>query len=167
MSNKEVLSADKGFPNGSTGGLDGLKPQHPKDLLAPSNGEISTELCETLQKLADQVIQGQVPPNIAAYFYEATLTPLLRKDGEIRPIAVGNVVRRMVAKIITKRVESQAGFMLLFQQFGFGTAGGADEVVHSCRSFLQTKPVTCKLFVKLDFCNAFNTLHRQRVLEES
>lgn len=43
-----VYDAINSFPPGSFGGLDGIKPQHLKDLIAPSNGETAGEFSDTL-----------------------------------------------------------------------------------------------------------------------
>lgn len=55
--------------------------------------------------------------------------------------------------------------MLRPVQLAYGTRGNAEIAVHAVRNFAQCAFDTCKVLVKLDFCNAFNTLHRQKLIE--
>jgi Reverse transcriptase (RNA-dependent DNA polymerase) len=48
-------------------------------------------------------------------------------------------------------------------QLGVGTAGGCEAAVHAARRFLETMPPDW-VMVKLDFSNAFNSLHRSDML---
>lgn len=58
--------------------------------------------------------------------YGATLTALMKKQGGIRPIAVGNTIRRMTAKISCSRIRDDASKYLCPIQMGFAIPGGAD-----------------------------------------
>jgi hypothetical protein len=49
-------------------------------------------------------------------------------------------------------------------QFGVGVPGGCEAVVHSCRRFIESMPAD-SVVAKLDFSNAFNSLHRDKILE--
>ena len=58
---KVVLSAIRSFPNGSSGGIDGLKPQHLKDLSALSNGVAGKSFLIALAKVGNLMLAGDVP----------------------------------------------------------------------------------------------------------
>ena len=49
------------------------------------------------------------------------------------------------------------------RQIGFGVKGGIEAAVHAARLFLDRMP-TVEAFVKLDFRNAFNSIHRDKML---
>ncbi|GAU97087.1 hypothetical protein RvY_08442 [Ramazzottius varieornatus] len=85
FSAEEVLQAVTSFPNGSAGGPDGLRPQHLKDMLRGLRDPASIELA----CLMTLMLEGKVPDEICPVLYGASLTALLKKDGGIRPIAVG------------------------------------------------------------------------------
>lgn len=70
------------------------------------------------------MLKGRVPSTVLPYLYGATLTPLLKKDGGIRPIAVGNTMRRIVAEVTSKRVQNKAASTLQPWQLGYGTPKG-------------------------------------------
>ncbi|OWA54844.1 hypothetical protein BV898_19237 [Hypsibius exemplaris] len=104
-----------------------------------------------------------VPFAVCPLLYGGTLTALNKKDGGIRPIACGNTLRRLVGKIVSRRVMAAMGELVRPQQLGYGTPGGAEAVVHATRAFLEEKEETL-VVLKLDFKNAFNTVHRNKLL---
>ncbi|OQV22928.1 hypothetical protein BV898_03354 [Hypsibius exemplaris] len=159
----EVLQAINSFPNGSSAGLDGLSPQHLKDLVGASAGEIAVRLCERLAALLNVMTSGSIPLDVCPLLYGACLTALLKKDGGIRPIAVGTTIRRMLGRILSRRAMMAMGALMRPVQLGYGTRGGAEAVVHATRSFISVGGET-RVLLKMDFKNAFNTIRRDRLL---
>ena len=93
----------------------------------------------------------------------ASLCALNKKDGGIRPIAVGSTLRRLVAKTAAKCVQKTAARMAP-TQLGFGVKQGTEAAVHAARRFLQdVQPGQALL--KLDFANAFNAISRDVILQ--
>lgn len=82
----------------------------------------------------------------------------------IRPIAIGSTYRRLVAKIACARVSNKLGAEYRPSQLGFGTKGGAEAGAHAARNFINTKHSSTKVFLKLDYRNAFNELERDVML---
>ncbi len=72
------------FPHGSASGIDGLSPQHLKDLIAKSNGEASTKLLEALTKLSNLMLSGEVNEDIVAIVYGANLCALTKGESDVR-----------------------------------------------------------------------------------
>jgi len=164
VTDQEVIAAIKSFPKGSAGGIDGLRPQHLKDLIGGLKDESSNRLIKALTSLMTLLLKGDVPSDICPILYGATLTALKKKCGGIRPIAVGNTLRRMAGKIVSRRVMDAMGNMLRPKQLGFGTRGGAEAAVHATRSFISSEPDDCQVLLKLDFFNAFNSIRRDEML---
>ena len=76
------------------------------------------------------MLQGVVPVDIVPFSFGARLIALLKPDtGEVRPIAVGKIVRRLASKIILARICASVTSALLPRQFGVGVKGGLDAVV--------------------------------------
>ena len=97
---RSVLEAIRSFPPGSSGGPDGLKPQILKDLTKDSLGEDAKNLLDALVLFFNEIIfKGKVPTEACAFFYEGNLIALSKKCGGIRPIAIGNTLRRLASKI--------------------------------------------------------------------
>ena len=86
-----------------------------------------------------------------------------KKDGGIRPIAVGCTLRRLVAKIAGNKVTDNMSSLLAPRQLGFGVKGGAEAAVHAARQYLHSLPPDM-LLLKLDFSNAFNSIRRDKML---
>jgi hypothetical protein len=155
-----ILAAIRGFSPGSAGGRDGLRPQHLKDMAEASG----VSLCATLSEFANLVLAGGVPMQIRPSFFGATLLPFKKKDGGLRPIAVGLTLRRLIAKSAAISLAPICTPFLAPLQLGVGAKGGGEALVHAARTFLQSKS-DGQAFVKLDFTNAFNTIRRDCVLE--
>ena len=96
LSSDSVKTAILSFPAESAGGPDGLKPGHLKHLFGAS--EAGNRLLESLTKFVNFVLKDQIPENIRPIFFGANLCALSKKDGGIRPIAVGTTLRRLVTK---------------------------------------------------------------------
>ena len=67
------------------------------------------------------------------------------------------------SKASAHAIESLADYFNSLQ-VGVGVAGGCEAAVHATRRFLSTMPAD-SIIVKLDFSNAFNSLHRDYMLE--
>ena len=127
---EEVSKALQSFSAGSGAGPDGMRPQHLKDQ-AGIRGETGSKFLTALCKAVSRIINGDVPKEIAAVLFGANLTPLRKKDGDIRPIASGSVFRRLAGKIVSRCIQTRLGEILRPVQFGYGTKGGCEIAVHA------------------------------------
>ena len=76
----QVLKALKSFKNGSSGGLDGLRPQHLKDLVAaPFQMD---NLLSAVTQFMNLLLKGVCPPTMASFFSEAVWLPCLKREAE-------------------------------------------------------------------------------------
>ena len=94
----------------------------------------------------------------------ANITALNKKNGGIRPIAVGETIRRIACKCAMRRVEPQLSSLLAPLQLGFGVRAGLDAAIHSTRDKLYCDAES-RIFLKLDFRNAFNTIRRDHIAD--
>jgi hypothetical protein len=156
----DIRAAIRSFASGSAGGRDGFRPQHIKDLITVAGSCI----CETLVDFSNLVLGGGVPLSVRPAFFGATLIPLAKKGGGLRPIAIGLLLRRVVSKAAAHVASLMCVSLLSPIQLGVGTRGGAEALVHAARQYLANKPAD-HAFVKLDFANAFNTIRRDSMLE--
>ncbi|ORY26748.1 hypothetical protein BCR33DRAFT_725977 [Rhizoclosmatium globosum] len=65
------------------------------------------------------------PPSIAPYIASAGLTPLKKPDNDVRPIAVGMILRRLVSKL------GMARYLQSIHQYGVAISGGVEAVLHA------------------------------------
>ena len=152
------------FPKGSGGGLDGLLPQHLKDLLGPTAGDGGGSLLRSLVGLSTLILEGRIPLPIRPLFFGANLTALTKKSGGIRPIAVGCTLRRLASKCVCQHALKSIPEKLAPHQLGFGVGGGSEAAVHAGRVYLSHLQDD-KAMVKVDFQNAFNTILRDKMLK--
>ncbi len=165
VDNDQVAKAVRSFSPSSAGSIDGLRPQHLRDLLDCASGE--PLLC-ALTDLVNLALAGQIPETVRPDFFGANLLAFSKPDGGIRPIAVGYVMRRLVSKCACFAVNDEVASLLSPRQVGVGIKGGCEAAVHACRSYLedlQTSPLD-KILVKLDFVNAFNSVRRDVLLQK-
>jgi len=84
----------KGFPRGTSPGASGLRAQHLVDVIG---GHTTSSALLALTKLMNFLLSGKVSPLLAPWICGAPLTALLKKNGGVRPIAVGEVLRHLAS----------------------------------------------------------------------
>lgn len=87
-----------------------------------------------------------------------------KKEGGIRPIAVGCTLRRLVSKMACRSEFSNTNSKLRPKQIGVATKGGCEAAVHSVRTYLSHHENSNKVLVKVDLRNAFNSVERDDLL---
>jgi len=156
----DVIEAVKSFPAGSAGGVDGMRPQHLKDLTNVNTGDAGQRLVSRLTEFANICLAGKIPTSIRPIFCGASLCALNKKDGGIRPIAVGCTLRRLVAKIAAKSVQQKMAAKMAPTQLGFGVKKGTEAATHAARRYIQ-QLLPGQALLKLDYVNAFNAISRK------
>ena len=91
-----------------------------------------------------------------------------KKNGGLRPIAVGEVLRRLTSKCLSRAVHSDAFAVLTPSQLGVGVKGGCEAVVHSVAHILDREdlPSLSRWILLIDFSNAFNSVSREHMFQE-
>ena len=87
-----VLAALRSFPKASGCGPAGLRAQHLLDSLTPA---YKTTVLELLTEVSQLLADGRGPRELAPFLAGAGLMASRKKDGGVRPIAVGEVLRRL------------------------------------------------------------------------
>ena len=160
----EVRSAMDSFKAGSSGGLSGLRPQHLKDALCAKTCEASGRFLTSLTGLVNSILAGNVPSCIQPVLFGAAVTAFNKKEGGVRPIAVGETIRRLSSKCASRAVRTHFSTMFSPAQVGFGVSGGSEAAVHASRSFIKDANPG-DVILKLDFSNAFNSMRRDHVAD--
>ena len=77
-------------------------------------------------------MSGRADPRVAPWLRGARLTALLKKHGGVRPIAVGEVLRRLVSRLCCSAVkENLPDTFLSYGQVGVDVPEGLDAAVHT------------------------------------
>jgi len=152
-----VLRAVRSFPAGSAGGPDGVRPQHILEMV--NCREVGPELHSALTGFVSCLLHGEIHPLVSPVLFGGNLIALEKKTGVIRPITVGYTLRRIAAKCANTYAASQMADYFSPIQLGVGTPGGCEAAVHATRRYIEAMP-DGHVVVKIDFCNAFNSLRR-------
>ena len=164
VSQSEVRRAVMSFNAGSAGGQTGLRPQHVKDALSPSANEAGNNLLSHLTDYTNLLLTGKIPAFIKPVVSSATLISLAKKCGGIRPIAIGDILRRLTSKCISRRMLEKFKDYFWPFQLGAGVKHGSEAAAHVARDFIECAERD-QAFVKIDFANAFNSVRRDVILK--
>jgi hypothetical protein len=143
-----------------------MRPQYLKDIISLSAGEAGQKALRALTKLCNFLLSGQLPSEICHLLYGASLCALNKKDGGIRPIAIGNCLRRLTSKLACFQSRNIVNSYLSPHQLGVATKLGCEAAIHTTRTFVNNDQNRGKVLLKLDFKNAFNSVERDCILKE-
>ena len=102
--------------------------------------------------------KGEVPSTIDPFICGARLHAGIKKDGSLRPIAVGNMERRLVSKLFVLSLNDRIVSRLAPHQLGVAVKGGCEAAAHTIREAVSRDP--SKWVLRMDLVNAFNCLDR-------
>ena len=108
-----------------------------------------------------RIATSSVNPEGLSAFVACRLIPLNKCPG-VRPIGVGEVPRRIIAKAILKIIGSDVEEAAGPLQLCAGQNGGCEAAVHAMRNIFQAPKTEAVLLV--DANNAFNALNRKAAL---
>ncbi|KAK2402907.1 hypothetical protein QL285_052393 [Trifolium repens] len=152
---------------GTSCGRDGLRAQHLLDALCGEGSAVARDLLDAITPVVNLWLGGRCPKRLSEFVASAPLTPLLKPDGGIRPIAVGTIWRRLVSKVAMKGVGKDVAKYLNDFQFGVGISGGAEAILHSANRLLSQRHDDGSLaMLTVDFSNAFNMVDKSALLRE-
>ena len=144
------------FRNGSAAGPDKIVPQIFKDLVSKSNGSAGLNFLKSLTKLVNLIGDGKIPEPLRPFVFGAKLIALIKIDGGLRTIAIGNTLRRKASKCAGSKALSERKNFLRNAQVGCGTKRRAEIAARSSFRNLIERDYNpkCTVFLKLDFKNA-------------
>ena len=135
---------------------------------AKALGKAPEKLCQAIADAAKLLCTEEVHPTCLEEYNACRLIPLdkgITKDGTpgVRPIGVGEVLRRLIGKllirVIKKDITTAAGPL----QTCSGLKAGIEAAIHAMRSKFEDEKTECILLVDAE--NAFNNLNRKTALE--
>ncbi|CAI5964925.1 unnamed protein product [Closterium sp. NIES-64] len=157
---QEVLArALRESPRGSAGGPTGWRMDFLRELFTHP-GDLKL-LGAWLQAAA----RGDVGQGVAQWWTSSSLVALEKPGGGVRPIAVGEVFPRLLARCLA--VDYHDAIIRHLKpkgQFGAGARNGAETVIHGVRAALKANPTWGVL--QIDVKNAFNSVCRQALFKE-
>jgi len=172
----DVSDADKermralvsSFPAGSAGGPSGLRPQHLLDVLHAASTRAQDALLTALISFCRLSCGGQCASEAVPLLCAAKLWPLRKADGSVRPIAVGETLRRLVGKFLLQTpTAKQAVEHMQPAQMAFRKGSPCSAMGMGVQEAINVLPSTEPwVLLQVDLSNAFNTLHRMCIMTQ-
>ena len=155
-----VRRALASFASTSGAGPSGLRPSHLQNALRYSSGD------QTLRLLSEVVLlmmRGEIPEDVRPWVCGASLMALRKPTGSLRPVAVGQTLRRLCGKVCVELMRSSLHSVLEPIQVGVQTKFGCESVVHATRQWTHSfRDDPDRVLVLIDLSNAFNCVSRGR-----
>ena len=119
-----------------------------------------------LPRFTNGLLYGTLPPDVLAVVGTSRLVALQKPNGGIRPVAIGDVLRRYVTRGLClaykERWEAELGPF----QYAIGTKAGSEKLLAMLRTYAEAgNPEQQRVLLALDSRNAFNTANRQDILD--
>ena len=119
------------------------------------------QLCENIATMAKKVATEVIDPTSPETYVACKLIPLNKNPG-IRPIGIGETLRRIIGKtvgwVLKNDIQEVAGPL----QVATGLESGAEAAIHAMRQIFEHED--CEAVILVDADNAFNSLNRQVAL---
>ena len=126
-------------------------------------------MVQALGEFAKVALTNAFPENVRQVLCASSLIPLRKKDGGVRPIAVGDTLRRVVGKCLLRSasvVMEMASLQPL--QCGVGVRNAAEMVGMGLQRYVQSKHSSGAndyVVLQVDMRNAFNSISRDAVFK--
>lgn len=157
----DVQRAVKSFHVKTAAGPSGIPPGILRRIIQDESEE---HLSNKLVRVLNLILNGTIPDIAAEGLRDARLIALTKKQGGYRPIAIGNTLRRLAARIATSQLKRSIQAYLEPVQFGVGTTDGTTTLAQLVDLDSYTPG---NWVLQLDGKNAFNSISRTHVLSEA
>lgn len=117
----------------------------------------SQQLAEAIASLARRLCTELVDPESIVAYTSSRLIPLDKNPG-VRPIGIGEIVRRIVGKAALRVISVDLKRVAGSDQLCVGQRAGIESAIHELRASFSISDEQCLLQIDAD--NAFNTLNR-------
>ena len=145
------------------GGPSGVDANGFRRILAcKSFKQSSTRLCEAIATMTRTLCTQYIDPMTIEPLVANRLIPLDKGEGAVRPIGVGEVLRRICGKcvmsVVKKDVVDASGSL----QLCAGQKSGSEAAIHAMHTIFESDDTDAVLLI--DASNAFNALNRAAAL---
>jgi hypothetical protein len=157
----DVLSALKSFKRRTACGASGLYVEHLLVPLTKLTEEKAASLLAALHRVCALLAAGKAPEVVLTAITTAPIAALTKATGGLRPIAIGEVMRRLTSRLAVQHASPAVQAYFQPHQVGVGTRGGAEAVVHAAQALvLRLGSDSSIALLKVDLRNAFNMVDR-------
>ena len=119
-------------------------------------GQQSVEISKALAKIAQKISTEVLSHELFVPYNACRLIPLDKNPG-VRPIGIGEVIRRIIGRTITKCLKSELMVLGSNYQLGFGQKCGIEYAIQTLRK--QYEKTDSDAILLIDAENIFNSLN--------
>ena len=155
-----IKSAEKTSGAGGPTRLDAEAWKH--ILCSKVFGKVSEEFAEAIAATARRLCTDDIPHIYLRLLWDCRLVPLAKEDNGVRPVGIGETLRRIIGKCVLKitgdDVQQAAGAL----QTCAGVESGIEAAIHAMADTFQSDD--CEAVILVDAENAFNRVNRKVAL---
>ena len=163
-----LMAVLRSFPKLTSAGPSGLRIQH---IIDASGVPLQTPILQSLRAVINLLAAGRAPPEVSTFLASGSLTALNKsKPGsplDVRPIAVGESLRRLTSKCLCAVVKGKAAEFFKPHQFGVACSNGAEKIAHGLRACVNKYWLDDDFVpLKVNMKNAFDMVSQEAILSE-
>ena len=162
-----ILKGVKSFPSGSAPGSSGLRPSHLQEAVGCPSPDHANSALSSLFSFINFLAASLSPPPVLPHLCGAIFLACQKKSGGLRPIAVGEVLRRLTSKCLARAIRHSVLSSLSPLQLGMCVKGGCEAVIHAASHLMSSSTPSQCWTLLLDFSNAFNSINREAMFVET
>ena len=125
-------------------------------------GQQSVEISKTIAKIAKKIGHRRTKSRTNGTILRMQIKPLDKNPG-VRPIGIGEVMRRIIGRTITKCLKNELMSLGSNYQLCLGQKSGNEYAIHTLRD--QYSKTSADAVLLIDDENAFNSLNRKLALK--
>ena len=107
---------------------------------------------------------GDIPSDVVGALKFSKLTALRKNNGKVRGVSAGDILRRLVSKVLARQFQKEFRCIAEPSNFGLCNRSGTDTLVHLIKFLLDESPD--KVVVSIDGVGAFDHICRTQIFDQ-
>ena len=132
-------------------------------LCSKSYGHLSDQLAEEIAAFGKRLCIDNIQHDYINSFLACRLVPLMKEDNGVRPVGIGEVLRRIIGKCVTQVLREDIQKASGSLQTCAGIESGIEAAIHAMHKTFNED--WCEAVLLVDADNAFNRLNREAALQ--
>lgn len=158
----QVLPVLRSLKRGLSAGPSGLRYDHLLQVFSRRSPKhpVSDDLLRVITSFVGCAVGGRIPAEIARWLCTGRVVPCCKKDGGLRPVVVGEVLRAVVSRFVLRVSAEAAQELMPDYQLGFSpNRSGMQAGVFIAQHWASK--LGDRYLLKVDVKNAFNSISRK------
>ena len=122
-------------------------------------GKVSEDFANAIAMSARRMCRENITHSYLSLLWECRLVPLMKEDDGVRPVGIGEPLRRIIGKCVLKVVGGDVQMAAGALQTCAGVDSGVEAAIHAMADTFNS--VDCEAVLLVDAENAFNRINRE------